>query len=254
MKSRLDGDARPVTGDEGYALPFVIAIVMVMFMVLAALMLPLTNDVVSVQRSRDIVASRQTAETVFNELFAQAAATSGTSLDFRMAGQVVPRNFGTTAAPVERSVDWAGPSAGWARINPTTGQFVPCAPDGVGSGAIPYGSPLWRQAGVPDFACFYWSVSDVENGIRVAEVTVRTGCDTDGSDCKYRRFQQRWKQRSFLNYLILTDQETIAPSQYADRLNTHRRVQSGAGRRSTSPRPTRLPTARVQRGHTRSRR
>jgi hypothetical protein len=173
--------------DEGFAMAIVVSIVLVMFIMLAAMILPLASDVTSSQRVRSIVSERQLAESVLNELFSQAAKSSDLSQSFRMIGRVNP---GLT-----KTVDSAGPIAGWAEFNQTTGTYDSC---------------LSVQS-----LCYYYSPQITAGSPFVTvEVTTRSGCRVDNTSCVYRRFQQSWRRRTFVDYAIFTDMETLQPELY----------------------------------------
>jgi hypothetical protein len=171
--------------DEGFAMAVVISVILIMFIMLAAVTLPLTADVQSSIRLGKIADERQLAESVMNELFSQAAKSSDLNLGFRMVGRVDPG----------LSVDEAGETAGWAKYVPTTGSFVPCA-------------------SITEL-CFYYSpqVKSLSPFVTV-EVTTRSACRTGGLRCVFRRFQQTWRRRGFVDYVIFTDMETLQPELY----------------------------------------
>ena len=204
-------------GDGGFALATIIVINTILFLLLAALIMPLTNDTRTLRKARYIVNNRQLAESVLNELFSQATReTAGTVPDsLKIVGKVVPSGSGATA----RTVDNAGIAAGWAQLDAATGEFKSC----TASGSLPTGKITNYFKTAPS-SCFYFSV--VRDGLVViAEVTVRSGCNSIGANCVYRRYQQRWKRRDFFNYLVFTDQETLAPNQYSDAATPYRNVQ-----------------------------
>jgi hypothetical protein len=178
--------------EEGFAMAVVISVILIMFIMLAAVTLPLSADVQSSIRLGKVADSRQLAESVMNELFSQAAKSSDLNLGFRMVGRVDPSLQLPAAA---RSVDEAGPTAGWAKYVPATGSFVAC-------GSITE-------------LCFYYS-PQLTNGSPyvTVEVTVRSACRADGTRCVFRRFQQSWRRRGFVDYVIFTDMETLQPELY----------------------------------------
>ena len=180
--------SKKATGDEGFAMALVISVVLIMFIMLAAMMLPLSLDVSSALRVRSIVTERQLAESVMNELFSQAAKSSDLTQSFRMIGRVDP---GLTA-----SVDLAGPLRGWAEYEQPTGTFQTCS-------AI-------------QNPCFYYSPQIVVGSPFVnVEVTTRTSCIAPtGTNCVFRRFQQSWRRRTFVDYAVFTDMETLEPRLY----------------------------------------
>jgi hypothetical protein len=163
----------------------VISVILIMFIMLAAVTLPLSADVQSSIRLGKIADERQLAESVMNELFSQAAKSSDLNLGFRMVGRVDPG----------LSVDEAGEIAGWAKYMPTTGSFVPCA-------------------SITEL-CFYYSpqVKSLSPFVTV-EVTTRSACRDGGTRCVFRRFQQTWRRRGFVDYVIFTDMETLQPELY----------------------------------------
>jgi hypothetical protein len=62
-------------------------------------------------------------------------------------------------------------------------------------------------------ACFSYSVQPGVDRVTV-DVTTRSECNADGTNCVVERYQQRWNRRTFLDYAVFTDQETLAPSLY----------------------------------------
>jgi hypothetical protein len=179
--------------DEGFALATIVTIVMIMFIMLAAMMLPLTSDITSAQRMRNVTSARQLGESVLNELFSQAAKSSDLSDGFRMIGRVDPG----------RQVDWAGPTAGWARYDSASGKYQPCA-------------------GITD-SCFYYSPQIIAGSPFVnVEVTTRQACTAAGTNCVLRRFQQQWRRRTFVDYVMFTDLETLQPDLYGTGLTVVR--------------------------------
>ena len=127
-----------------------------------------------------------------NELFSQAAKSSDLNLGFRMIGRVDP-SLPSPAAP--RSVDDAGLTAGWARYVASAGTFEAC-------GSITE-------------LCFFYSPQLTSGSPFVTvEVTTRSACRADGSNCVFRRFQQTWRRRGFVDYVIFTDMETLQPELY----------------------------------------
>jgi hypothetical protein len=173
--------------DQGFAMAIIISIVLVMFIMLAAVMLPLTSDITSSQKVRSIANERQLAESVLNELFSQAAKSSDLAQSFRMIGRVDPGAAST--------VDKAGPYQGWAEFNQATGTYKACT--SVQS------------------LCYYYSPQiTVGSPFVNVEVTTRAGCRADNTSCVYRRFQQSWRRRTFVDYAIFTDMETLQPELY----------------------------------------
>jgi hypothetical protein len=172
--------------DEGFAMAVVVSVILVMFIMLAAVTLPLSADIQSSIRLGKVADERQLAESVMNELFSQAAKSSDLNLGFRMIGRVDP---GT------RSVDDAGDIEGWAKYVPGTGSFEAC-------GAITE-------------LCFFYSPQLTSGSPFVTvEVTTRSGCRVDQTNCVFRRFQQTWRRRGFVDYVIFTDTETLQPELY----------------------------------------
>lgn len=165
----------------------VISVILIMFIMLAAVTLPLTADIQSSIRLSKVADERQLAESVMNELFSQAAKSSDLNLGFRMIGRVDPS--------LTRSVDDAGATAGWAKYVQRTGSFEAC-------GAITE-------------LCFFYSPQLTSGSPFVTvEVTTRSACRADGSSCVFRRFQQSWRRRGFVDYVIFTDMETLQPELY----------------------------------------
>ena len=172
--------------DEGFAMAIVISVVLIMFIMLAAVTLPLTADVSSSIRLGKVADERQLAESVMNELFSQAAKSSDLNLRFRMVGRVDPG---------ARSVDDAGDTAGWAKYVPATGSFEAC-------GSITE-------------LCFYYSPQlKRDSPFVTVEVTTRSACRANRTSCVFRRFQQTWRRRGFVDYVIFTDTETLQPELY----------------------------------------
>jgi type II secretory pathway pseudopilin PulG len=173
--------------DDGFAMAIVVSIVLVMFIMLAAMILPLASDVTSSQRIREVVSERQLAESVLNELFSQAAKSSDLAQSFRMIGRVNP---GVTS-----TVDTAGLTEGWAEFEPSSGTYKTCS--SVQS------------------LCYYYSPQITAGSPFVnVEVTTRSGCRADNTSCIYRRFQQSWRRRTFVDYAVFTDMETLQPELY----------------------------------------
>ena len=168
----------------------VISVILVMFIMLAAVTLPLSADISSSIRLGKVADERQLAESVMNELFSQAAKLSDLNLGFRMIGRVDPSLPG-----LPRSVDDAGATAGWAKYVLATGSFEAC-------GAITE-------------LCFFYSPQVTSGSPFVTvEVTTRSACRADKTSCVFRRFQQSWRRRGFVDYVIFTDMETLQPELY----------------------------------------
>jgi hypothetical protein len=179
--------SRRYRNDEGFAMAVVVSVILIMFIMLAAVTLPLSADLSSSIRLGKVADERQLAESVMNELFSQAAKSSDLNLGFRMIGRVDPS--------ATRSVDDAGATAGWAKYVPGTGNFVAC-------GAITE-------------LCFFYSPQLTSGSPFVTvEVTTRSSCAANGSRCVFRRFQQTWRRRGFVDYVIFTDMETLQPELY----------------------------------------
>jgi hypothetical protein len=64
-----------------------------------------------------------------------------------------------------------------------------------------------------DTSCYFYSVQP-QGALVTVEVTTRSGCNANGLNCVFKRYQQRWKRRSFLDFVIFTDQETLSPTLY----------------------------------------
>jgi hypothetical protein len=94
----------------------------------------------------------------------------------------------------------SGNDVGWARFDTSTGTFQNC---GVSVGG----------ADDRDAACFRYSIQP-DGDLVTVEVTTRSACNADLTNCVFERFQQRWNRRSFLDYAMFTDQETLSPSLY----------------------------------------
>ncbi len=204
MRSALTPiDRNGCDSDDGFALAAVITMITAMFLLLAALVIPLTNDVAQLRQSRYLAETRQLAESVMNELFSQAARDDSGAARPSMIGEVVPK---TGTDGIQRSVDWAGPYAGWARFDETSGRYTTCKQAATDA-------PLWRMSNGQPVVCYFYSTLS-EGAVTIVEVTTRSGCSATGTRCVFRRYQQRWKRREFVNYLIFTDQETLAPVLY----------------------------------------
>jgi hypothetical protein len=173
--------------DEGFAMALVITIVLIMFLMLAAMTIPMASDYGSSTRARSILSERQLAESVMNELFSESAKSSDLTNGFAMIGRV--------DSSATRSVDLAGEVAGWAEYDPTNGVFQTCS--------------SFRKL------CYYYTpqASNASPFVNV-EVTTRSGCRSTRNGCVYRRFQQSWRRRSFVDYVVFTDMETLQPELY----------------------------------------
>jgi hypothetical protein len=126
-------------------------------------------------------------------LFTRSAKSSDLTDGFRMIGRVNPGN----------NVDWAGPLNGWAQYDNATGRYSVCS-------AITN-------------SCFYYSPQVIAGSPFInVEVTTRQGCTATGTNCVFRRFQQSWRRRSFIDYVIFTDLETLQPDLYGTGLTVVR--------------------------------
>ena len=189
-----DAQARRDAPDErGVALATAVAIVTIIFMMLAAVVLPIATDVGTSVRARRLTEARALADSVLNELFAEIGGDP--AADAELAGRVAPGVQVTTA----------GATAGWAAWDTATDAAVPC--------------PSIRAT------CYYYAIEppssldpsasvSAADDYAVAEVTVRAGCNTAGERCVVRRVQQRLKRRRLLDYALFTDFETLKPGLY----------------------------------------
>lgn len=179
--------------DQGVALATAVVIVTIVFMLLAAVVLPIASDQATAMRSRRLTEGRALADTVLNELFAEIGADP--EADAVLAGRVSPGV----------QVSNAGPVGGWAHWDTDTNAAVPCP-------AI-------------TASCFYYAIrpparvaaetsATAGDDYALAEVTVRTGCNRSGQRCVQRRVQQRLKRRRLLDYALFTDFETLKPGLY----------------------------------------
>jgi hypothetical protein len=221
-KKKLAMTAAPPlrTADEGFALAMIVSIVTIMFIMLAAMMLPLTVDITSAQRIRNITSARQLGESVLNQLYTQAAKSSDLSDGFRMIGRVDPGH----------QVDWAGPTAGWAQYDAGSGKFGTCV-------------------NITD-SCFYYSPQIVAGSPFVnVEVTTRQACTATGRNCVLRRFQQQWRRRTFVDYVMFTDLETLQPDLYGAGLTV---VRNGVSTTRDTAWATTHCAARTDAGHLRN--
>lgn len=175
-------------------------IILAIFLLLAAIMLPLSRDISTVRRFRAAATDRQLAESVMNELFTLSSRSSVIP-EMTLPGRVDPG----------RDVADAGTFRGW-------GEFV------ISASGVPTYQRCGIAAGVSDTgtnkslkgtSCYFYSLLE-QSGLVTVEVTTRSGCSDNGRNCVFKRYQQRWKRRSFLDYVIFTDQETIAPSLYPE--------------------------------------
>ena len=182
-----------VRDERGVALATAVTVVTIVFMMLAAVVLPVVADVDTARRSMRLTENRALGESVLNELFAEI--TSKPDADPVLAGRVSPGV----------QVSMAGPTAGWAAWDLANDRAVVCP--------------------VVSSACFYYAVrppsatgpfvaAEAAADYALAEVTVRTGCTRSGTKCVLRRYQQRWKRRRLLDYTLFTDYETLKPSLY----------------------------------------
>ncbi len=199
-RSAMPNSALRYRNDEGFAMAVVISVILVMFIMLAAVTLPLSADLSSSIRLGKVADERQLAESVMNELFSQAAKSSDLNLGFRMVGRVrVP-------APAHPAA-WTMPAI-WPvgrSMWPTAGSFEAC-------GSITE-------------LCFFYSPQLTSGSPFVTvEVTTRSACRADGSNCVFRRFQQSWRRRGFVDYVIFTDMETLQPELYGTGATDPRRA------------------------------
>ena len=179
--------------ESGVALATAVAIVTIVFMMLAAVVLPVVTDVDTSVRARRVTEVRALADSVLNELFAEVAGDPGA--DTELAGRVAPG----------MQVSLAGPTDGWASWDTATDAAVPC--------------PSMRAT------CYYYAIVPpvsldpsasvtASDDYAIAEVTVRAGCTSRGERCVVRRVQQRLKRRRLLDYALFTDYETLKPGLY----------------------------------------
>jgi sugar lactone lactonase YvrE len=169
-----------------------------MVTILLTLMLMLTSIAVSsvwtdlrrAPRAERVLESRTAADAVFNALFGQATGQGllpqiggGGALSFSIPGVAA---LASSPQPTNLTT--------WATYDAAAGRFATC----------------------PDLrtTCFRYAV-DVERlpgrerPVVAVEVITRSGCVTGASaTCVYRRFQQRWKQREFIDYLVYNDSGT----------------------------------------------
>jgi type II secretory pathway pseudopilin PulG len=190
--------------EEGFALATCLMIVIAIFLLLAAILQPLSRDITTTRRFLSAANDRQLAESVLNELYTiQSRAVSVPR--FTLPGRVDPSTSGTV-----KDVKKAGTFFGWGQFNATSGRYETCGSDSSKSPVIPNNNDTARLVGT---SCYYYSVLQSATIVTV-EVTTRSGCNAVGRNCVFKRYQQRWKRRSFLDYVIFTDQETLAPSLY----------------------------------------
>jgi hypothetical protein len=131
--------------------------------------------------STSAAGGRQLAEAVLNELYA-IAGRSAVLPAMKLPGRV---DLGSDAV-------WAGH----------------CGKSGAVAAELP--TPIDTLAKA---ACFSYSVQPGVDRVTV-DVTTRSECNADGTNCVVERYQQRWNRRTFLDYAVFTDQETLAPSLY----------------------------------------
>jgi type II secretory pathway pseudopilin PulG len=201
--------ARPHRDDEGFALATCLMIVMAIFLLLAAILQPLSRDITTTRRFLSSANDRQLAESVLNELYTITSKSSSIPV-FSLPGRVDPSTSTAT-----KDVRDAGTFFGWGQFNALTGKYETCGtkPNSAGTGVdLPTNSNTALLVGT---SCYYYSV--LNNGsIVTVEVTTRSGCNSAGRNCVFKRYQQRWKRRSFLDYVMFTDQETLSPSLYPE--------------------------------------
>ena len=177
--------------DRGIAMVTVTMVSLVLFSLLAVIVLPFANDVSTAIRAHNVADARALADTVMNELFSQVRGDASALPAVNLAGRVAPG----------KQISSAGPLGGWASWDHKFNKIVPC--------------PSLRSD------CFYYSLSTapvVTAATRdyvIAEVTTRSGCGASSTvGCVYRRFQQRWHRRRLVDYVLFTDEETLAPELY----------------------------------------
>jgi hypothetical protein len=186
--------------EEGFALATVVTMTMAIFLLIAALLIPLSRDISTTRRFRSAVTDRQLAESVLNELYTMASRAAVLPA-MTLPGRVDPG----------KNVNDAGTFRGWAEFDSAAGRYQRCGimagvADGV-SGAL---GDVPSMAGT---SCFFYSIQPQGDLITV-EITTRSGCNANGLNCVFKRYQQRWKRRSFLDFVIFTDQETLSWTLY----------------------------------------
>jgi hypothetical protein len=185
-----DGAARPTGDDAGYALVTVTILLTLMLLLTAVAVTSVWTDLRRAPRADRVLQSRTLADTVLNALYGQALAqnllpqqgTPGT-LSLTIPGATT---LGASPAPTAL--------AGWATWDSSAGRFSTC----------------------PDLqtTCFRYAVSVQQIAGRnrpvvAAEVITRSGCTSSvAATCVFRRFQQRWKQRELIDYVLYTNAAT----------------------------------------------
>jgi type II secretory pathway pseudopilin PulG len=196
--------ARRDQNEEGFALATCMMIVVAIFLLLAAILQPLSRDITTTRRFLSAASDRQLAESVLNELYT-IQSRSVSVPRHTLPGRVDPSTSGTV-----NDVKKAGTFFGWGQFNAAAGRYETCGSDSSKIPVIPNNNDTARLVGT---SCYYYSVLQSSTIVTV-EVTTRSGCNAVGRNCVFKRYQQRWKRRSFLDYAIFTDQETLAPSLY----------------------------------------
>jgi hypothetical protein len=186
--------------DEGFALATVVSMILAIFLLLAALLLPLTRDITTTRRLRSSTTDRQLAESVLNELYT-IASRAAVLPTITLPGRVDPG----------KNVASAGTFRGWAEFDTVSGRYQRCGTAaGVADGSSGALADVPSMAGT---SCFYYSMQP-QGDLVTVEITTRSGCNANGTNCVFKRYQQRWKRRSFLDFAIFTDQETLSPTLY----------------------------------------
>ena len=175
--------------EHGFALALAVLVATVLMMLVAALIFPVVTDTTTGMRATSLVENRTTADSILNELFSEIR------LDTRPVP--VPQLLGRVAPG--KTVSAAGPIAGWATWDQTTNAAVPCPDQKATCYYYALAAPTTLDGGAGDYV--------------VAEVTVRSRCKV-ATTCVYRRYQQRWHRRRFLDFVLFTDLETLSPSLY----------------------------------------
>ena len=173
--------------DGGYALVMVTILLTLMLMLTSIAVSSVWTDLRRAPRAERVLESRTAADAVFNALFGQATGQGllpqlggGGALNFSIPGVAA---LASNPQPTSLTT--------WATYDAAAGRFRDC----------------------PDLrtTCFRYAV-DVERlpgrerPVVAVEVITRSGCVTSASaTCVYRRFQQRWKQREFIDYLVYND-------------------------------------------------
>ena len=173
--------------DGGYALVMVTILLTLMLMLTSIAVSSVWTDLRRAPRAERVLESRTAADAVFNALFGQA---TGQGLLPQIGGGGA-LTFSIPGVAALASNPQATSLTTWATYDAAAGRFRDC----------------------PDLrtTCFRYAV-DVERlpgrerPVVAVEVITRSGCVTSASaTCVYRRFQQRWKQREFIDYLVYND-------------------------------------------------